>query len=1003
MWRSVFLLPFLVITDPAAGQDADMTFSEAYAQYQSHVQAGNLDEALPYARLAYELGEKAYGPDHRNTAGLTYNYATTLLETGHYAEAAEILDIAYRRYEKTYGRNAPELIDPLMMQGHAAAIPDQRPNLRFYDRAIRLAQATDDVGLLAALNYDAGVRLTEQAKSLAGHKYLKQAYDIYTDRLGPESTQTLGVAFFLGKVEMGRLNNDAARELLRQVIAGLPPEHRLALTSHGLLVQLSMQDGDAAGIVEHCKAVSHLPKWKQMCGPHAQAPPTTQIEAPGKVTRVGQPRTVFGPPEMAKRRRDQLATAADFKVFHAFGFTDRRPESGITFRHRSVEDTARTYKAVHYDHGNGVSVADVDNDGRLDILFLTQAGENALWRNAGGGKFENITDLAGVGLSDRISVAASFADIDNDGDADLYITVVRAGNRLFENVGGGVFRDITEASGTGHKGHSSAAVFFDYDNDGLLDLFLTNVGEYTSETLREASNGGVDYAFYDGHGDAFAGHLMPERFEQSILYRNAGGHRFVDISAQAGLQDLGWAGDAAAGDLNGDGWTDLYVLNMQGDDRYYQNEKGKRFVNRGREVFPQTSWGAMGIKIFDWNNDGLMDIFITDMHSDMGENIGVAREKDKSEISAAAKVVRGGFGTGGESGEEPRHETSIYGNSFFEQVSPGTYKEVSEAIGAENYWPWGLSAGDINADGFQDVFIASSMNFPFRYGVNSVLLNDNGETFRDAEFILGVEPRRDQRSAVRWFTLDCDDEADAAFWACEGRSGRVEIWGAMGTRASVMFDLDDDGDLDIVTNEFGAEPMVLVNNLTSVSDGTRYLKVRLEGTASNRSGIGARVELTTDHGTYVQVMDGKSGYLSQSSTPLYFGLGKADKIEEIRVLWPSGKEQVVSEPGAMNTLLEIKEPYRREGWHPVRSKRRLSSDAAPPGSKRGCCRPDKRAGAPGRCAGTNCQRVLRATAPACPCRRTGLAAHLRRVGVLAAPVCGQSASNVRGQQENSGP
>ena len=103
MWRFVFLF---VITVPAFGQDADMTFSEAYAQYQSYVQAGNLDEALPYAKLAYELGEKAYGPDHKNTAGLTYNYGTTLLETGHYDEAAEVLEIAYRRYEKAYGKKS---------------------------------------------------------------------------------------------------------------------------------------------------------------------------------------------------------------------------------------------------------------------------------------------------------------------------------------------------------------------------------------------------------------------------------------------------------------------------------------------------------------------------------------------------------------------------------------------------------------------------------------------------------------------------------------------------------------------------------------------------------------------------------------------------------------------------------------------------------------------------------------------------------------------------------
>ena len=904
MWRSVFLLLFMTV--PALGQDADMTFSEAYAQYRSHARAGNLDEALHYARLAYELGEKAYGPDHRNTASLTYNYGTTLLETGHYDEAAEILEIAYGRYERTYGRNAPELIDPLMMQGHASALPDGRPNTRFYDKAIKLAREEDNVALLAALNFDAGVRLTEQAKSLDGHKYLKAAYDIYAAELGPDNTQTVGVAFFLGKVEMGRLNNDRAQELLLQVIDSLPPENRLVLTTHGLLVQLYMQEGDGEGIAKHCKALGHLPKWRQMCGPHAQA--ATPEQAPEKVTRVGQPRTVFGPPELGKRRRDQLATAADFKVFHAFRFADRQPESGIAFRHRSVEDTARTYKAVHYDHGNGIAVADVDNDGRVDILFVTQAGANELWRNTGSGKFENITGKAGIALSDRISVSASFADMDNDGDADLYITTVRAGNRLFENVGGGAFRDITDASGTGHKGHSSGAVFFDYDNDGLLDLFVTNVGQYTSEKLLRASNDGVDYEFHEGFSDAFAGHLKPERFEQSILYRNEGGNRFKDVSEQTGVQDMGWAGDAAAGDINGDGWADLYVLNMQGDDQYYENQQGERFVGKGPEVFPKTSWGAMGIRIFDWNNDGLMDIFITDMHSDMGENIGVEREKDKSEISAAAKVVRGGFGTGGESGDDLNHETSIYGNAFFEQQSPGVYKEISDRIGAENYWPWGLSTGDLNADGFQDVFIASSMNFPFRYGVNSVLLNESGATFRDSEFILGVEPRRDRLTAARWFTLDCDDEEDAGFWACDGRDGTVEIWGARGTRASVIFDLDNDGDLDIVTNEFNTEPMVLVSNLTSVSDGTRYLKVRLRGSRSNRSGIGARVEITTDSGTYVQVMDGKSGYLSQSSMPLYFGLGDANRIEEVRVLWPSGKEQVISEPAKTNTLLEIREP-----------------------------------------------------------------------------------------------
>ena len=169
-------------------------------------------------------------------------------------------------------------------------------------------------------------------------------------------------------------------------------------------------------------------------------------------------------------------------------------------------------------------------------------------------------------------------------------------------------------------GHSSSAVFFDYDRDGLLDLFLVNVGKYTTDEV-----GGDGYRYYVGIAqDAFFSHRFPERAEQSMLFRNQGGNRFVDVSAEVGLQDSRWSGDASPIDVNEDGWTDLYVLNMQGDDEYYENVGGKRFVAKGREVFPKTPWGAMGIKVFDFNNDGRLDIFVTDMHSDMSERIGPA-------------------------------------------------------------------------------------------------------------------------------------------------------------------------------------------------------------------------------------------------------------------------------------------------------------------------------------------------------------------------------------------
>jgi hypothetical protein len=607
-------------------------------------------------------------------------------------------------------------------------------------------------------------------------------------------------------------------------------------------------------------------------------------DQPASKPVLRQPPSDAGASTLEQRRARQLATLHEFGVFAAFQFTDEVEASGIDFVHESVDDSLKDWIPVHYDHGNAVSVADIDGDGLTDVYFLTQIGANALYRGLGAGRFENVTGSAGVGLADRVSVAGSFADVDNDGDPDLFVTTVRGGNVLFLNDGKGGFTDATADSGLGYVGHSSGAVFLDYDNDGLLDLFVTNVGTYTSD--RKGRGG-----FYRGLEDAFQGHRHPERFERSKLYRNLGDAKFEDVSAAAGCcDDDGWAGDATFSDLNGDRLPDLYVLNMQGDDHYYENAGGGRFVEKGAQLFPRTPWGAMGVKFFDWDNDRRFDLIVTDMHSDMHElDVHPLRdEKLKYDVP------------------QDDDENNIDGNAFYRQKEDGSFEEISDAIGAENYWPWGLSVADFNADGFEDVFIASSMNFPFRYGVNSLLLNDRGRVLRDSEFILGVEPRRDGRTSKVLFDIDCDG-ADHDHSLCEELTGQASMAGSLGTRASAAFDLDQDGDLDIVTGEFNDRPQVLVSNLTE-NQVVKWIEIGLRGTSSNRDGLGARVTVVTNRGTLTRYHDGKSGYLAQSSGPLYVGLGRARTIERIEVEWPSGIDQTVTEGLQVNSRIQIIEP-----------------------------------------------------------------------------------------------
>jgi enediyne biosynthesis protein E4 len=572
-------------------------------------------------------------------------------------------------------------------------------------------------------------------------------------------------------------------------------------------------------------------------------------------------------------------------------FTDVLADSSITFRHHFLDsESGSSYRINPYDHGSGVFVADVNQDGLEDLYFLDFLGPAALYLNQGGFKFVDATASSGLAIERALKVGAAFGDFDDDGDPDLYVTTYRGGNHLFRNRGDATFEEITATAGVGYKGHSNGATWLDFDLDGDLDLYLCNIGKFTTDTISQEADW-----FYTGVSLPFAqvAQTPDARVggEPDILYRNNGDATFTDVTEAAGIHADEWNGDAAVADIDLDGDPDLYVSNMFGANHLYRNRGDGTFEDITASALQRTSWGGMGARFFDANGDEFPDLYVVDMHSDMW-----TKSDQMEQVQEGAKFNTPlGLSVGGGKRiarpEDTQAKSVLFGNTYFENQGGGRFLERSSEAGLENWWPWGSAAGDWNDDGAEDLFVPAGMGYPYAYWPNALLMNETDAAgkghsahFADAARAAGIEPPRlGERIAG----------ADIA--------GKPAV---RSSRAAACADLDGDGDLDLVVNNFNHEPYLFRND----SPKSNALLLRLVGDPAKRcprDAIAARVQVKAGGRTWTRQVTGAQGYLAQSSAVLHFGLGTATAVESVEIHWPGSAEPQVLHSPALNQVVTV--------------------------------------------------------------------------------------------------
>ena len=545
-------------------------------------------------------------------------------------------------------------------------------------------------------------------------------------------------------------------------------------------------------------------------------------------------------------------------------------DCGVDFRNKVYRHRTN----LLLETGSGVALGDYDGDGLVDIYLTGSDTENKLFRNLGGMKFENVTDAAKVEgrLKDIVVWAsgASFADIDNDGDLDLYVCNMAAPDLLYVNQGDGTFRDEGFSRGVAYNGASKQANFCDYDHDGDLDIYLVTyqdrdeMGELFEEVdgKKRVIPGKEEFAVViDGHPINRAG-------EQDFLYRNDGAGNFVNVARESGIEGFDPGLASVWFDYDDDGWQDIYVTSdFEQPDHLYRNNQDGTFTDVLVETVSRTPWYSMGLDAGDLNNDGQLDWLVADManRTHYGQKINMGNMGDFGWF-----LVYG----------LPRQ---FMKNCLFINTGTGRALEFAGQAGmAKSDWTWSVRFADLDLDGNQDVFFT---NGHARDNMNSDRINKLKEFAGDDEVAIKQRMEFNLKIPVRAETnLAYANRGDLKFESV-GEAWGLDFHGV--SHSAGMADLDLDGDLDCVINNYYAPAIVYQNN---TSDRGRLL-VELRSGSCNRFGIGSKIEIWQGEDYQRRDLMPGRGYQTSDPMQVHFGLEQGQPISKLRVTWPDAKVQ----------------------------------------------------------------------------------------------------------------